>query len=175
MNQIGIIERVAHWAVCLASLALWLILDTDFENALWWAAKMDAHKIAGSVRPEKVALCLTWSLCVFVVVHYRYRATMRAVFSLLASILIVQILFSLVEINTFAIPGLYLISKYLFAAIVFWLTPIVISTLLADRLVTRQIFLRMSERIVTALTLCFSAMMIWVSFFDLVHPSIVWR
>jgi hypothetical protein len=175
MHASGIIERIAQCTTCAVSLALWAALDSDLNNALWWAAKLDAHEIAGSVRPEKVAICLGWSLLGIVVVRYRYHAQVRAVLALLVGVLIVQLLFGLLTANIFAIPGLYLIVTHLLAAIVYWLAPTLISAVLAYLLVTRRLFLRITESVVAAAILSFCATMLWVGLFDVIHPGIRWR
>jgi hypothetical protein len=171
----GIVERIAQWTGCAISLILWATLDSDLNNALWWAAKMDAHQIAGTVRPEKVALCLGWSGFVVVLANYRYRVHVRAISALVVAVLAVQFLFGLLAVKIFLIPGFHVITTNLAAAVAFGLAPILISAAMAYLLVTGQLFARITERIATAATLGLSATMIWIGAIDLIHPAITWR
>lgn len=175
MHVNSFIERSVQWAACAVSFVLWLELGSDLDNALWWAAKTDAHQIAGSVRPAKVALCLGWSLSVLGIVYYRYRAPTNSFFGVMAGVLLVQMSYGLVEINTFQIPSLYMIARYPVAASAFWLTPIVISTGLAYLMITQRKLARIADRIVVAANVGLSATMIWVSLFDIVYSGISWR
>jgi hypothetical protein len=175
MNVREITKHIGLSVGCVVTCVLWLTLDSDLNNALWYAAKMDDHQVMGSVRLEKVALCLGWSLFVLILARYRYRAPTRAMIGLFAGVLIIQVAFGLAVINTFAIPGLYLIARHLVAALAFWLMPIAISAALAYWLVIRLISVRLGEKIVMAVTLSLCVAMIWTGLFDVVHPGIGWR
>jgi hypothetical protein len=175
MHQSGIIERIAQWAGCAVSLVLWAALDADLQNALWWAAKLDGHPIGGTVRLEKVVLCLGWSLLVLFLFCYRYRAPIVGILGLLAgTTLIVRALFGFSTIYAFEIPGFYLIATTSLA-VAYWLAPIMISAVMAYLLVARRAFARTTEGIAAAAILALYATMVWIGLFDIIHPGIGWR
>jgi hypothetical protein len=177
VDQTGIVERVAQWVLCAGSLVLWLLLNSDLENALWWAVKAPSprHWISGAVRMEKVALCLTWSLLIFLFYAYRYGMATRAIIALLASVLLVQVVDAAMKINISVIPYLYLVTQYFLLSIIWLIAPVLISAVLAYVMLTKRAFVRTRVRIASAITLGACAMMVWVGLFDAVYPGIVWR
>jgi hypothetical protein len=114
VDQHGIVERLAQWVLCAGSLVLWLLLVSDLNNALWWAVKAPSppYWISGTVRMDKVALCLAWSLLIFLFYACRYGMAARAIMALLASVLLLQVVDAAVKINFDVIPYLYLVAQY---------------------------------------------------------------
>ena len=177
VDQHGIVERLAQWVLCAGSLVLWLLLVSDLENALWWAVKAPSPRywISGAVRMDKVALCLAWSLLIFLFYGYRYGMAARAAIALLASVLLVQVVDAAMKINIVVIPYLYLVTQYFLLAIMWLIAPVLISAVLAYVLLTKKAFVQTHVRIASAITLGACAMMAWVGLFDAVYPGIVWR
>jgi hypothetical protein len=177
VDRHGIVERLAQWVLCAGSLVLWLLLVSDLNNALWWAVKAPSPRywISGAVRMDKVALCLAWSLLIFLFYAYRYGMEARAAIALLASVLLVQVVDAAMKINIVVIPYLYLVTQYFLLAIMWLIAPVLISAVLAYVLLTKKAFLQTHVRIASAITLGACAMMAWVGLFDAVYPGIVWR
>jgi hypothetical protein len=177
MDQHGIVERLAQWVLCAGSLVLWLLLVSDLNNALWWAVKAPSPRywISGAVRMDKVALCLAWSLLIFLFYGYRYGMAARAAIALLVSVLLVQVVDAAMKINIVVIPYLYLVTQYFLLAIMWLIAPVLISAVLAYVLLTKKAFVQTHVRIASAITLGACAMMAWVGLFDAVYPGIVWR
>ena len=153
------------------------MLVSDWENALWWAAKAPSPRywISGAVRIEKVALCLAWSLLIFLLYAYRYGMAARAIIALLASVLLVQVVHAVLKINIFIIPYLYLVTQYFLLVIMWLIAPMLISAVLAYVTWAKRAFVQTHARIAAAITLGVCAMMVWVGLFDAVYPGIVWR
>ena len=177
VDQHGIVGRLAHWVLCAGSLVLWLLLVSDLENALWWAVKAPSPRywISGAVRMEKVALCLAWSLLIFLFYAYRYGIAARAIIALLASVLLLQAVDAAMRINIIVIPHLYLVARYFLLAIMWTITRVLISAVLAYVMLTKRTFVQTHVRIASGITLGACAMMVWVGRFDAVYPGIVWR
>jgi hypothetical protein len=123
---------------------LWLLLVSDLENALWWAVKAPSPRywISGAVRMDKVALCLAWSLLIFLFYGYRYGMAARAAIALLASVLLVQVVDAAMKINIVVIPYLYLVTQYFLLAIMWLIAPMLISAVLAYVLLTKKAFVQ---------------------------------
>jgi hypothetical protein len=177
VDQHGIGERLAQWVLCAGSLVLWLSLVSDLENALWWAVKAPSppYWINSTVRMDKVALCLAWSLLIFLFYAYRYGMAARAIMALLASVLLLQAVDAAMMINIDVIPYLYLVARYFLLAIMWTITPVLISAVLAYIMLTRRALVQTHVRIASAITLGACAMMVWVGLFDAVYPGIGWR
>ena len=175
--QHEILERLAHWVLCAASLVLWLSLDSDWENALWLAFKAPGSRywIDSLVRWDKVTICLSWSVLIFLLVAYCYGMAARALIALLASVLLVQVADALLKINLDAIPYVYLVMKYSSLAILWLIAPMLISAIFAYKIWSKSAFVQTDVRIATAITLGTCAMMLWVGLFDVVYPGICWR
>ena len=156
---------------------LWLLLDSDLENALWRAVKAPSPRywISGDVNMEKVALCLAWSLSIFLFHAYRYGVAARAIIALLVSVLLMQVVDAAMKLNIFVIPYLYLITQYFLLATVWFIVPVLISAVLAYVILANRAFVQTHARIASAITLGVCAMMVWVGLFDAVYPGIVWR
>ena len=170
-------ERLAHWVFCAGSLVLWLLLNSDLENALWWAVKAPSARywISGDVRMEKVALCLAWSMLIGRGAAARYGMAARAILALLASVLLVQVVDAAMKINIVDIPYLYLVTQYFLLAIMWLIAPVLISAVLAYVMLTKRAFVQTHVRVASAITLGACAMMVWIGLFDAVYPGIVWR
>jgi hypothetical protein len=177
VDQHGIVERLAHWVLCAGSLVLWLSLAGDWDHALWWAVKAPSPRywINDSLRWEKVALCLVWSFLIFLLCAYRYRMAARAIIASLASVLLVQVVDAVLKINIADIPYSYLFMKYFLLAIMWSITPLLLSMVLAYAMLTKRAFVQTHLRIASAITLGACAMMIWIGLFDTVYPGIGWR
>ncbi len=177
LDQHGIVERLAHWVFCAGSLLLWLLLDSDLENALWWAVKAPSPRywVSGAIRLEKVALCLAWSLLIFLFYAYRYGMATRAIVALLASVLLVQVAGAAMKLNIVDIPYLYLATQYLVLAIMWLIAPVLICAVLAYVMLTKRAFVQTHVRMASAVTLGVCAMMVWIGLFDTFYPGIVWR
>jgi hypothetical protein len=174
VDQHGIVERLAQWVLCAGSLVLWLMLDADLLNALWWAAKAPGHHLmGGAVRMDKVALCLAWSFSIFLFYAYHYRMGGRAIFTLLVSVLLVQLVAA--AVNVFIIPYIYLVTQYLLLAIMLLIAPLLVSMVLAYMVLARRTFAQTHVRIVSAITLGACATMAWVGLFDAAYLGIVRR
>ena len=156
---------------------LWLSLAGDLEHALWWAVKAPSPRywITGDVRVEKVALCLAWSLFVFLLYVYRYGMAVRAIIALLAIVLIVQVADAAMMLNIYEIPYLYLVTQYFFFAIMWLVAPVLISAVLAYVMLAKKAFVQTHVRVASAITLGACAMMVWVGLFDADYPGIGWR
>ena len=128
---------------------------------------------------DKVALCLAWSLLIFLFYAYRYGMAARAILALLASVLLVQVADAAMKLNIVDIPYLYpflyLVRQYFLLAIMWLIAPVLISAVLAYVLLTKKAFVQTHVRIASAITLGACAMMAWVGLFDAVYPGIVWR
>ena len=170
-------ERLAHWVFCAGSLVLWLLLNSDLENALWWAVKAPSARywISDDVRMEKVALCLAWSMLIFLFYAYRYGMAARAILALLASVLLVKVVDAAMKLNIVDIPYLYLVTQYFLLAIMWLIAPVLISAVLAYVMLTKRAFVQTHVRVASAITLGACAMMVWIGLFDAVYPGIVWR
>ncbi|WP_161855102.1 hypothetical protein [Bradyrhizobium sp. CCBAU 051011] len=177
VNQLGSVERLAHWGLCAGSLVLWLLLNSDWQNALMWAVKAPSPRywIDGTVRWDKVALCLAWSFSVFLLHVCRYGMAARAIIALLASVLLVQGVDAVLKINMADIPYVYLVVKYVLLAIIWLVAPLLIAAVLAYVTWTKRAFLQTHVRIPSAITLGACAMMVWVGLFDVIYPGIGWR
>jgi hypothetical protein len=181
VDQHGIVERLAHWVFCAGSLVLWLLLDSDLENALWWAFKAPSARywVSGTVRLDKVALCLAWSLLIFLFYAYRYGMAARAILALLASVLLVKVVDAAMKLNIDDIPYLYsflyLVRQYFLLAIIWLIAPVLISAVLAYVMLTKGAFVQTHVRVASAITLGACAMMVWIGLFDTVYPGIGWR
>jgi len=177
VDQHGILERLAQWVLCAGSLVLWLLLVSDLNNALWWAVKAPSPRywINGTVRLDKVALCLAWSLLILLFYAYRYGMAARAILALLASVLLVQVADAAMQLNIYEIPYLYLVTQYFFLAIMWLIAPVLISAILAYVMLAKKAFVQMHVRVASAITLGACAMMVWVGLFDAVYPGIGWR
>ena len=177
MDQHGIVERLAQWVLCAGSLVLWLLLDSDLENALWWAVKAPSphYWISGAVRMDKVALCLAWSLLIFLFYAYRYGMAARAIIALLASVLLVQAVDAAMKLNIVDIPYLYLVKQYFVLAIMWLIAPVLIPAVLAYVMLTKRAFVQTHVRVASAIALGACAMMVWVGLFDTFYPGIAWR
>jgi hypothetical protein len=116
---------------------------------------------------DKVALCLAWSLLIFLFYGYRYGMAARAAIALLVSVLLVQVVDAAMKINIVVIPYLYLVTQYFLLAIMWLIAPMLISAVLAYVLLTKKAFVQTHVRIASA--------MAWVGLFDAVYPGIVWR
>jgi hypothetical protein len=175
--QHGIIERLAHWVLCAGSLVLCLSLTSDWGHALWWAVKAPSPRywINDVVRWEKVALCLVWSFLIFILYASRYGMAPRALVALLASVLLVQVTDAVLKINIDVIPYLYLVVRYFSLAIIWFVTPVLLSAVLAYAILTKRAFAHTHVSIASAITLGACAMMLWVGLFDTVYPGIGWR
>jgi hypothetical protein len=176
VDQHGIVERLAQWVLCAGSLVLWLLFS-DLNNALWWAVKAPSPRywISGTVRLDKVALCLAWSLLILLFYAYRYGMAARAIIVLLASVLLVQVVDAAMKINIVDIPYLYLVTQYFLLAIMWLIAPVLISAVLAYVMLTKRAFVQTHVRVASAITLGACAMMVWIGLFDAVYPGIVWR
>ena len=124
---------------------------------------------------EKVALCLAWSLFVFLLYVYRYGMAVRAIIALLAVVLVVQVVNAVLKINLFVIPYLYLVVQYFLASLMGLFTPVLISAVFAYSVCTKRAFVQTHVRIASAITLGACAMMVWIGLFDAVYPGIGWR
>jgi hypothetical protein len=177
LDQHGIVERLAQWVLCAGSLVLWLLLDSDLENALWWAVKAPSPRywVSGAIRMEKVALCLGWSLLIFLFYAYRYGVAARPIIALLASVLLVQVADAAMKLNIVGIPYLYLATQYLVLAMMWLIAPVLISAVLAYVMLTKRAFVQTHVRMASAVTLGVCAMMVWIGLFDAFYPGIVWR
>jgi hypothetical protein len=181
VDQHGIVERLAQWVLCAGSLVLWLSLVSDLNNALWWAVKAPSPRywISGNVRLDKVALCLAWSLLVLLFYAYRYGMAARAILALLASVLLVQVADAAIKLNIYDIPYLnpylYLVTQYFFLAIMWLITPVLISAVLGYVMLAKKAFVQTHVRVASAITLGACAMMVWIGLFDAVYPGIGWR
>jgi hypothetical protein len=177
MYQHGIVERLAQWVLCAGSLVLWLLLVSDLNNALWWAVKAPSPRywISGDVRMEKVALCLAWSLLIFLFYACRYGMAARTIIALLVSVLLVQVADAAMKLNIVDIPYLYLVTQYFVLAIMWLIAPVLISAVLAHAMLTKSAFVQTHVRMASAVTLGACAMMVWVGLFDAVYPGIGWR
>ena len=160
---------------------LWLLLNSDLENALWWAVKAPSARywISGDVRMEKVALCLAWSMSIFLFCAYRYGMAARAILALLASVLLVKVVDAAMKLNIVDIPYLYpylyLVTQYFLLAIMWLIAPVLISAVLAYVMLTKRAFVQTHVRVASAITLGACAMMVWIGLFDAVYPGIGWR
>jgi hypothetical protein len=177
VDQHGIVERLAQWFLCAGSLVLWLLLVSDLNGALWWAVKAPSPRywISGTVRPDKVALCLAWSLSILLFYAYRYGMAARAILVVLASVLLVQVADTAMQLNIYDIPYLYLVTQYFLLAIMWLIAPVLISAVLAYVMLTKKAFVQMHARIASAIMLGACAMMVWIGLFDAVYPGIGWR
>jgi hypothetical protein len=177
VRQHGILERLAHWVLCAGSLVLCLSLISDWEHALWWALKAPSPRywINDVVRWEKVALCLVWSSFIFLLYAYRYGMAARAIVALLASVLFVQVTDAVLKINADVIPYMNLVVKSFPLAILWFVTPVLLSAVLAYANLTKRAFAYMQARIASAITLGACSLMLWVGLFDTVYPKIGWR
>jgi hypothetical protein len=177
VNQPGFIERLAHWALCAGSLLLWLSLYGDWQHALWWAFKAPSPRywINDVVRWEKVALCLAWSILIFLLYACRYGMAARALLALLASVLLFQVADAVLKINLDAIPYLYLVVTNFLLAITWLLVSVLVPAILAYAIWTKRAFAQTHLSMASATTLGACAMMIWVGLFDAVYPGIGWR
>jgi hypothetical protein len=157
---------------------LWLSLESDWQNALWWAVKTPSPRywISSTVRWEKVALCLAWSFSVFLFYVYRYGMTARAIIALLVGVLLMQVVDAVLNLNIDSLPYLWGVMKhFLFAIVWFVVAPVLISAVLAYVIWTKRAFVQTHVRIASAITLGACAMMVWVGLFDAVYPGIGWR
>jgi hypothetical protein len=91
---------------------------------------------------DKVALCLAWSLLIFLFYGYRYGMAARAAIALLASVLLVQVVDAAMKINIVVIPYLYLVTQYFLLAIMWLIAPMLISAVLAYVLLTKKAFVQ---------------------------------
>ena len=177
LDQHGIAERLAHWVLCAGSLVLWLLLVSDLNSALWWAVKAPSPRywISGTVRMDKVALCLAWSLLILFFYAWRYGMAVRAIMALLASVLLLQVIDAAVKINLDVIPYVYLVTRYFLLATIWLIAPVFTSAALAYVMLTKRAFVQTHVRIAAAITLGTCAMMVWIGLFDAVYPGIGWR
>jgi hypothetical protein len=178
VNQPGIVERLAHWILCAGSLVLWLSLDSDWRDALWWAVKTPSARygVDSTVGWEKVALCLAWSFSVLLLYAYRYGMGARAIVALLVGVLLMQVVDAGLKLNIDSIPFLWGVMKnFLFAIMWFVVAPLLTSAVLAYLIWTKRAFVQTHVRIASAITLGACAMMVWVGLFDAVYPGIGWR
>ena len=154
-----------------------LLLNSDLENALWWAVKAPSppYWVSGTVRLEKVALCLAWSMLIFLFYALRYGMAARAILALLASVLLVQVVDAAMKLNIVDIPYLYLATRYFLLGIMWLIAPVLISAVLAYVMLTKKAFVQTHVRIASAITLGACAMMVWVGLFDTFYPGIGWR
>jgi len=129
--------------------------------------------MTGDVRMEKVALCLVWSLFVFLLYAYRYGMAARAIIALLAIVLIVQVVNAVLKINLFVIP--YPVMQYFLGSLMGLFTPVLISAVFAYSVCTKRVFVQTHARVASAITLGACAMMVWIGLFDAVYPGIGWR
>ena len=157
---------------------LWLSLDSDWQNALWWAVKSPSspYVINSTVRWEKVALCLAWSFSVWLFYVCRYGMAARATIALLAGVLLMKVVDAVLNLNIDGMPFLWGVMKhFLFAVMWFVVAPVLISAVLAYAIWTKRAFVQTHVRIAAAITLGACAMMAWVGLFDAVYPGIGWR
>lgn len=170
-------ELAVLWAVCLISLLLWFALDVDLENALWWAVKTPGPIGAGigSVRADKVAICLGWSGVVLLAASYRYGLSAKRVLTFLGAALLTLIAVSVLELHALEIPYLYLVYRYPSAALALVVAKIVVSAGFAYRLLTREAFAMRHAAIVAAVAMGACGLMIWNGLFDVFYPGIGWR
>ena len=124
---------------------------------------------------EKIALCLAWSMLIFLFHAYRYGMLARAIIALLVSVLLVQVVDVAMTINIFVIPYLYLVTQYFLLATIWLIVPLLISAVLAYVMLAKRALVQTHVRIASAITLGACAMMVWVGLFDVVYPGIVWR
>jgi hypothetical protein len=124
---------------------------------------------------DKVALCLAWSLLIFLFYAYRYGMAARAIIALLASVLLVQAVDAAMKLNIVDIPYLYLVKQYFVLAIMWLIAPVLISAVLAYVMLTKKAFVQMHVRVASAIALGACAMMVWVGLFDTFYPGIAWR
>ena len=157
---------------------LWLLLNSDWQGALLWAVKTPSppYWISSTVRWEKVAVCLAWSLSVFLFYVSRYGMTARAIIALLAGVLLMQVVDAVLKLNIESIPYLWGVMKHFVFAIV-WVVvaPVLISAVLAYVIWTKRAFVQTHVRIASAITLGACAMMVRIGLFDAVYPGIGWR
>ena len=155
---------------------LWLLLASDWQSALMWAVKAPSPRywIDGTVRWEKVALCLAWSFSVFLFYACRYGMAARAIIALLASVLLVQGANAVLKINMADIPYLYLVN-YFVLEIIWFFAPLLIAAVLACVIWTKRAFVQTHVRIASAVTLGACATMAWIGLFDVIYPGIGWR
>ena len=159
---------------------LWLALDTDFQSALWQVARLDIHEIGGTVRVDKVALCLGWGCVIVALTRYRYRITMPSVIGSISGIWLIQFAFVTCEVAIYGLPSAgALIVEHIWIAVIaiiaLWLAPQLISMVWVYFMLTRAGLEDKHSRLVFAIALGASAMMMSVSLFDIVHPGVAWR
>jgi hypothetical protein len=173
------IEYVCLWAICAGSLLLWFALDADFENALWWAWKMPGS-FGGTVRLDKVVICLSWSVMVLSGIAWRYDLVTAKVLLFLGLALLVQLVVSIVQVGEFAIfhitrPTGSLMTAFGILMLLLVAAKIAIPAILAYRLVVRPSLPQKHVAIAVALTLSACGVMIWIGLLDVIHPGITWR
>ncbi|MET4260659.1 hypothetical protein ABIC09_005622 [Bradyrhizobium sp. S3.12.5] len=174
-DPIGTIHRIALACACMVSFVLWLALDSDFANALFWAAKLEGHPISGTVPVSKVAICLGWSLLAFGLICHRYWIGTIAILALLAATLVGEIGSSIVDIRFFDLPVAKSIVQSAPHGLLYALKLPFIAIALAYFIVTRRAFANAYERLCLAAILGLCAIMTWTGLFDLIYPGIAWR
>jgi hypothetical protein len=169
-------ERSAQWAICFASLVLWLALDTDFQSALWQVARLSIHQIGGTVRLDKVVLCLGWGCAVIALAKYRYGIATPLVLWSILGVGLIQLAFAACEVAIYELqPAGPLIIKYAWLGVIAWLVSQLSSITWVYFMLMRAGLVDRRQSLVSAVALGACAMMIWVGIFDFVHPGIIWR
>jgi hypothetical protein len=131
--------------------------------------------ISDVVRLEKVALCLVWSILIFLLYACRYGMAARALVALLASVLLFQVVDAVLKMNLDAIPYLYLVVTNFLLAITWHILSVLVPAILAYAIWAKRAFAHTHLSMASAITLGACAMMVWIGLLDIIYPGIGWR